>query len=74
MEKIICLVIGIPLSILLIGGFLNQLFGWFDFFFHDILHWNDGKGSTVGFDGCSLTATCSKCGKKVLQDSQGNWF
>lgn len=28
----------------------------------------------IGFDGCSLTGSCSRCGKAVLQDSQGNWF
>ena len=27
-----------------------------------------------GFDGCSLNGTCPRCGKGVLQDSQGNWF
>jgi hypothetical protein len=27
-----------------------------------------------GFDGCSFNGTCPRCGKKVLQDSQGNWF
>jgi len=27
-----------------------------------------------GFDGCSFTGTCPRCGKSVLQDSQGNWF
>lgn len=27
-----------------------------------------------GFDGCSYNGTCPRCGKKVLQDSQGNWF
>lgn len=27
-----------------------------------------------GFDGCNFTGTCSRCGTKVLQDSQGNWF
>ncbi len=64
----------IKLCILLIGGFLNTWFGWFDFFYHDILGWHDGKGDSVSFDGCSLHATCSKCGKKVMQDSQGNWF
>lgn len=29
---------------------------------------------SVGFDGCSLTGNCPRCGKEVLQDSQGNWF
>lgn len=27
-----------------------------------------------GFDGCSKTGICPRCGKAVLQDSQGNWF
>lgn len=27
-----------------------------------------------GFDGCSFTGKCPRCGKSVLQDSQGNWF
>lgn len=27
-----------------------------------------------GFDGCSFTGTCSRCGEYVLQDGQGNWF
>lgn len=28
----------------------------------------------VGFDGCSLTGICPRCGEHVMQDSQGNWF
>ena len=38
--------------------------------------WHDGKGETAGvkFDGCSVHAACSKCGKEVMQDGQGNWF
>ena len=28
----------------------------------------------IGFDGCSAKGTCPRCGEKVLQDSQGNWF
>ena len=27
-----------------------------------------------GFDGCSSTGKCPRCGKEVLQDSQRNWF
>ena len=38
-------------------------------------HWHDGKGAgKARFDGCSLHSTCSKCGKEVMQDGQGNWF
>jgi len=42
--------------------------------FHDKLGWHDGKGGAVEFDGASLVSKCSICGKRVLQDSQGNWF
>lgn len=28
----------------------------------------------IGFDGCSFMSTCRRCGMKILQDSQGNWF
>jgi hypothetical protein len=27
----------------------------------------------IGFDGCSANGICPRCGKHVLQDSQGNW-
>ena len=38
--------------------------------------WHNGKGKSDGaaFDGCSVQAKCSKCGKDVMQDGQGNWF
>ena len=39
---------------------------------HDILGWHDCD--ETGFDGASATGTCKYCGKKCLQDSQGNWF
>ena len=31
-------------------------------------------GNEVGFDGASATSRCWRCGLRVLQDSQGNWF
>lgn len=48
-----------------------RLLRWFA---HDIMGWHNGKGGPRSFDGCSLHATCSICGKEVMQDSQGNWF
>ena len=41
--------------------------------FHDILGWHKPIDE-IGFNGCSLTSKCKICGKKILQDSQGNWF
>lgn len=28
----------------------------------------------IGPDGCSFRGICPRCGKKILQDSKGNWF
>ena len=37
--------------------------------------WHDGNGKgEITFDGCSIHATCSKCGEDVMLDGQGNWF
>jgi hypothetical protein len=36
--------------------------------------WHNGNGGAKSFDGCSVHACCDKCGKTVMQDSQGNWF
>lgn len=42
-------------------------------FFHNFMGWHLPKDE-CGFDGCSFTSTCKICNKKILQDSQGNWF
>ena len=39
-----------------------------------ILKWHNGNDGIRTFDGCSVHAKCSRCGKQVMQDSQGNWF
>ncbi len=44
------------------------------FYCCNFLGWHNGKGAPMSFDGCSIHAKCTKCGKEVLQDSQGNWF
>ncbi len=41
------------------------------------LGWHDGKGESLKKcynDGCNNHSVCSKCGKEVMKDSQGNWF
>ena len=41
----------------------------------DIMGWHYVDiPANINFDGCSFIAKCSRCGKYVLQDSQGNWF
>lgn len=41
--------------------------------FCTVMSWHRAPAK-VGFDGISLNGVCPRCGKKVLQDSQGNWF
>ena len=36
-------------------------------------HWHIAP-IAQGFYGCSFNGACPRCGKKVLQDSQANWF
>ncbi len=43
----------------------------------DILGWHNGNelmySIQLAYFG-QINATCSRCGKKVMLDSQGNWF
>ncbi len=44
-----------------------------------IFGWHNGRGSEPGYHPndilkINLKSRCSKCGKEVIQDSQGNWF
>jgi len=41
--------------------------------FCDKLHWHLAPKHKAS-DGCSLSGICPRCGEKVMQDSQGNWF
>lgn len=52
---------------------MKRIAEWFRRFTHDRLGWGYPDAS-IGFDGCSATSTCVRCGKRLLQDSQGNWF
>lgn len=38
------------------------------------LHWHEPDCSPKSFDGCSIHSICKHCRKKIMQDSQGNWF
>lgn len=42
-------------------------------FLCEFLGWHRPK-DVVGFDGCSLTSRCRYCNKRIMQDSQGNWY
>jgi len=42
-------------------------------FFCKLVGWHRNVKETT-FDGCSLHGECSRCGKSVMKDGQGNWF
>lgn len=42
-------------------------------FYHDILGWHKPIEEKT-FNGSSACSRCRFCGKKIMMDSQGNWF
>lgn len=42
-------------------------------FICNILGWHKPI-EKASFDGCSMCSICKYCGKRIMQDSQGNWF
>lgn len=48
---------------------------WFRNFACNFLGWHKPDCSQpIWFDGCSEHSKCRYCGKKIMMDSQGNWF
>lgn len=56
-----------------------QLIWWFrpykamTWLCHDLMGWHK-PDDTHFHDGCSNHSHCRFCGRKIMQDSQGNWF
>lgn len=64
----VCLIVWIPV-------FLYLKFGIGKWFYHDFLGWHTpGKYSAITSDGVNTHSTCKYCHKRIMQDSQGNWF
>lgn len=68
-ESKVILVLVLFLILHYVPAILYFKTGWFKRFYHDIMGWH-----VPGDDECDGCAVCKYCGKKVLQDSQGNWF
>lgn len=70
-EIILCIMI--PLWIMGVICWLSDghIFGRF---FHRFLDWHFPDDSPQTFDGVNIHARCRFCGKRIMQDSQGNWF
>lgn len=68
-QQILVLVVALALL-----GWSTVFFNrWLPKWFCDKMGWHL-EPKKQGFDGCSFTGTCPRCNKKVMQDSQGNWF
>jgi len=46
---------------------------WIKKIVHDYLAWLRPT-SEIDFDGLSFGSKCDYCGRRILKDSQGNWF
>lgn len=53
--------------------FLSIFNNWLPIWACNKLGWHL-EPKSKNFDGVSLNGVCPRCNKKVLQDSQGNWF
>jgi hypothetical protein len=67
--------------IAVVGGFCAIMFSLLiidrfskSTWFCRVMGWHKAPADGVGFDGCSFNGTCPRCGQRVMQDSQGNWF
>lgn len=70
----VVLVIGILFMLfLLIGGVFYSRKGWNKKFFHDVMGWHEPT-KNITFNGVCYCSHCKYCKKKIMQDSQGNWF
>ena len=57
----------------LVFALLYLLFGAGKTFFDGVLGWHK-PSKEIRTDGIFIQSTCKYCGKKIEQDSQGNWF
>lgn len=68
--KFLVLIVTGTLMLLWSAVFFNR---WLPKWFCDKMGWHLPP-IEQGFDGCSFYGVCPRCKRKVMQDSQGNWF
>lgn len=75
MKNVVVATLLIAVVAFMVSILCYVMFGWFAFFFHDVLGWHEpDEDSEQWFDGASYRARCRHCGADIMQDSQGNWF
>lgn len=74
MMVVVYILLGL-LVLNIVGALLYLRFGIFKLFYHDVLEWHrPDEHIEESFDGASFHCVCKHCGKKITEDSQGNWF
>lgn len=76
LDTILLVILGI-LSTLLVAGSIYLLTKGklFRRIFHDLMGWHLPKEDEMAeFDGSFSRTYCKFCDKRIIQDSQGNWF
>lgn len=70
LTALILIFSGCLFGLWIFDSLIGDRFVWFC----DKMGWHKAPKTLGGFDGCSLHGRCPRCHKRVLQDSQGNWF
>ena len=66
--------IAILLFVLIVGAIFYLATGLNKWFYHDILEWHQPTEIHVPYMGITFESRCKHCGKKIMRDSQGNWY
>ena len=76
MGKIEMIIGGIVLSffvVIISLAIIDRWTSWLPKWFCDHMDWHKTP-ERAGFDGCSLNGVCPRCNRKVLSDSNGDYF
>ena len=72
-SKIVLLCIASVIGLFLIFEFIYESTGFGKWFFDRILGWHKPVDKVERCGPLNIS-TCKYCGKRITQDSQGNWF
>ena len=72
--KVIIIILLIAMFTFLFTALFYQWVGLFKRFYHDKLGWHMPKKEETKIEGYTETSICKHCDKRIMKDSQGNWF
>lgn len=72
--KVIIIMLLVVLFVFVFSALFYQWIGLFKSFYHDKLGWHMPKKEETRIEGYTETSICKHCDKRIMKDSQGNWF